>query len=183
MKKILWISFLLLMAIITGFLQENLKVNVNYILETGDKINGFFSQTPEVKKSWLEQVKIDAPYDYYHNHRRLEFLLGFSREQLVITKWIITVFFVSVFMFINASLLYAVTQSKPLRRWTFILYAVFFSISFLVYVFGAFTGSSAQAYGISRKVVGGLQSLVPLMILLPGFWINRTYFPDKNEKI
>ncbi|MBX7050596.1 MAG: hypothetical protein K1X54_01030 [Flavobacteriales bacterium] len=182
MKKIIWISGLLIIAIVTGFLQENLKVNVNYILETGDKINGFFNQTPEVKRDWLQQVKIDAPYDYYHNHRRLEFLLNFTRSQLVIAKWVITVFFVALFMILNSTIIFLVTSNTSLRKWTIRLYIAFFLLSFLVYIFGVITGSGTQAYGISRKVVGGLQSLVPLMILLPGYWINRTYFPEKNEK-
>lgn len=180
MKKYLFVFGLLLFAIVAGFLQENLKVNVNYILETGDKINGFFNQNTETKREWLHQVKIDAPYDYYHNHRRLEFLLDFTRRELVITKWIITVFFVGLFMAINSLLVYRITRNHSLMIWCIRLYIIFFVLSFVVYLFGITTGSANQAYGISRKVVGGLQSLIPLMILLPGYWLHSTHFPEKK---
>lgn len=180
-KRIVWIVFWLILAVITGFVQERLKVNVNYLIENGDKMNGFFDQSAETKREWLEFSKIDAPYDYYHNHGRLEFLLNFSRKQLTILKWAITVIFVGVFLVINAYLLKGLTGSRDLLIWCVRLYLIFFALSFGIYLFGVLTGSATQAYGISRKIVGGLQSLIPFMILMSGYWLNKSHFLNMKK--
>lgn len=167
------IFLLICLAVTTGFLQENLKVNVNYILEIGDKIPEFFNQTPQVKEAWLEQVKIDAPYDYYHNHNRIELLFNFSRPQLMKLKWIMTIVFVLIFLVFNGLFIKWITKDNRFVRWTIWLYLFFFGFSFVFYLVGHYTGTSIQAYGVSRKIVGGLQSLVPLMILLPASWLIK----------
>jgi hypothetical protein len=74
-------------------------------------------------------------------------------------------------MIINAWLMKLLTQKWTFVKWTCWMYAVFFGFSFAVFLVGKFTGTYEQAYGVSRKIVGGLQSLVPLMILLPASWL------------
>lgn len=167
------ISILVLVALVIGFLQENLKVSVNYLLETGDRIPTFFQQDSNTKQVWLEQVKVNAPFDYYHNHKRIDWLNQLSRENLVRLKWVITLLFVVAFMFINAWLIMWWTNERLYFKWTLRLYLFFFILSFAIYVGGLLTGTLPQAYGVSRKLVGGLQSLVPLMILLPASWLLR----------
>ncbi len=167
------ITAIVFLAIVLGFLQENLKVSINYLLETGDKIPTFFQQDVNTKQSWLEQVRVNAPFDYYHNHRRIEWLYHCSRTQLNILKWIVTVFFVVIFMIINALLISWWTRNKKYFKWTIGLYVVFFAFAFVIYLGGHISGTSMQAYGVSRKIVGGLQSLVPLMILIPASWLLK----------
>jgi hypothetical protein len=53
-KRILFIAGLLLIAIVVGFAMENIKVNINYILERGGAIPGFFEQDFETKRIWLD---------------------------------------------------------------------------------------------------------------------------------
>jgi hypothetical protein len=178
-----WIAVLLAIAIVAGFVQEYVKVNINYVLEMGGKMPGFFDQDATTRKVWIETMRVDAPYDYYHNHSRLEALYSLSEKNLVILKWVVTVVFVTLFMVINTMLLFMTTRRREVIRWTLWLYLFFFVLSFGVYLFGWFTGTLEQAYGISRKIVGGLQSMVPLMLLLPATWLMRqTLQSPRNEK-
>jgi drug/metabolite transporter (DMT)-like permease len=84
------------------------------------------------------------------------------------------------FLFVHLLLVKWITQEKLWVRWTFILYGIFFCLSFFIYLFGKWTGTLEQAYGISRKIAGALQSLVPLMLIIPGWWIWKS---DKNKKL
>lgn len=70
MKK-LYIICTVLFGVFCGFLQELVKININYTLEAGDKINNFYDQDFATKKQWLEATAVDAPFDYYHNHRNM----------------------------------------------------------------------------------------------------------------
>jgi len=181
-KKSLLLFGILVCAVISGFIQENLKVNINYILDVGDKLDGFHDQAPEVKKQWLDQVRIDAPYDYYHNHHRIDFLYRLSRKQLTLLKWTVTIFFVILFMLFNAQIMKWMTGERKYFVRTILLYVFFFSFAFIIYIIGYFTGTLSKAYGVSREITGGLQSLVPLMILLPAFWLNKNqHIFEKNE--
>ncbi len=182
-NKFIRIIILLLVAVVIGFLQENLKVNINYLLDKGEAIPGFFDTDAAAKKEQLEKVKINAPFDYYHNHRKLESLLMLSHTQLVMLKWGVTVFFVVVFMFINAFVMKWFTGQTIYFKRTIWLYVLFFLLAFSIYGIGKITGTSVQAYGVSREIVGGLQSLVPLMILIPASWLlmhHNTFV--RNEK-
>jgi len=174
MSRYMLIVALLIAAFAVGFFQEYVKVNINYIVETGDRLPGFFEQDASVKKQWLNEVQVDAPYDYYYNHGKFEALYGFSRSGLTTLKWIMTVFFVIVFLGINLLLLHLLTQQRTVLKWTMLLYLVFFVLSFGIYLFGKLTGTFEQAYAVSRRIVGALQSLVPLMLVLPAVWLMRT---------
>ncbi len=182
-KKYLLIIFFLVLAIVIGFLQENIKVNINYLLDKGESIPGFFENDVATKRALLEKVKINAPFDYYHNHRKLDWLLTRTHRQLVILKWSMTVLFVIVFMFINACVMKWITGEFIYFKRTLWLYLFFFLMAFFIYAIGKLSGTLAQAYGVSREIVGGLQSLVPLMILVPASWLLKYQNAfEQNEK-
>jgi|JI10StandDraft_1071094.scaffolds.fasta_scaffold06624_6 hypothetical protein len=172
-NKIARIGIVILLAIVIGFVQENVKVNINYLIDKGEAIPGFFESNAKVKGEMLEKVKINAPFDYYHNHAKIDFLLSLNHGQLVMLKWIATLVFIVVFMFINASIITWFTEDKLYFKRTLWMYAGFFMLALLIYMAGKFTGTSLQAYGVSREIVGGLQSLVPLMILIPASWLHK----------
>jgi hypothetical protein len=174
------IAALIIAAIVFGFLLEMVKVNVNYLLETSAKIPGYYASNTEERKALLEQVKINAPYDYYHNHKRIDTLISLSQGQLEKLKWVVTLLGIAVFLGINSFLVKYITQQQKLAKWTVWLYAIFFFISLLFFVFGKVTHTHEYAYGISRKIAGALQSMVPLMLLLPGWWLwKSTQAPAK----
>ncbi len=172
MKKThLHIGATLLVAVLFGFVLEMVKVNINYVLETSAKIPDYFSYSLDDRKSKMDALKIEAPYDYYHNHRRIEKLFSMSQSQLENLKWGITLLGTIAFLIIHILLVYWVTKEKKIVRWTLILYAFFFCLSFAIFLFGRFTGTLEYAYGVSRKIAGALQSLVPIMLIIPGWWV------------
>lgn len=179
MKRRALIIGLFVFAIVLGFAMENLKVNVNYILERGSLIPGFFNQNAETKKLWLDGNRQFTPYDYYYNHTRIEWLFHLSYDGLIRLKWFNTVFFTALFMLITALMMQLVTGTKQFFRWTIFLYTAVFILSFVIYLFGKFTGTLDHAYGVSRKITGALQSLVPLMILVPASWLMKNFSVKK----
>lgn len=184
-RSYFYLMILVLLAILLGFVQENIKVNVNYLLEKGEKIPGFFQVDAKTKTTMLEQVKIDAPFDYYHNHQRQEWLLNLSHTQLSSFKWLITVVFIVVFMTINAWIMKIFTGEKVFVKRTIGIYVVFFLLAVFIFLLGKITGTSDRAYGVSREIVGGLQSLVPLMLMIPAYWLLKNQhivFQDEKSK-
>jgi hypothetical protein len=164
---------LFLLAVAIGFAMENLKVNINYILERGGAIPGFFEQDAATKRDWLDGNRVLNPYDYYYNHSRIEWLFNFSEGGLIRLKWFNSVFFTVIFMMINATMMLLITRDRSFFRWTIVFYAIFFSLSYMIYMIGKLTGTLNHAYAVSRKLAGALQSMVPLMILWPSSWLIR----------
>jgi hypothetical protein len=125
-KRILFIAGLLLIAIVVGFAMENIKVNINYILERGGAIPGFFEQDFETKRIWLDGKRILTPFDYYYNHQRIEWLFNLTESELMRLKWFNSLFFTGVFMLINGTLMFVITRDREFFRWTALFYAIFF---------------------------------------------------------
>jgi len=178
-------NFLIIIAVLIGiffgFLQEFVKVNINYTLEAGDKILGFYEQNATTKKAWIQQTAVDAPFDYYHNHKKIDSLLNLDKSQLDILKWVVTLIFIAVFLTINVLILKLITNDRKLIIWFIKLYGVFFLIAAMLYVFGKLTNTLTQSYAVSREIAGGLQSMVPVMLALPAWWLlKRTQISHKK---
>ena len=84
------IIVILFIAMAFGFLLEMVKVNINYILEFSEHIPGYNQLTPLQRESGLNALSIDAPYDYYHNHRKIGQLNALTQQELNKLKWIVT---------------------------------------------------------------------------------------------
>jgi len=167
LKIVLFLFF----GISFGFVQENIKVNLNFILEQGDRIPGFFGQDVGKRKELLEQCTVFSPLDYYHSHQPIEGFYGLSRKALVRTKWILTPLFAVVFWWVNSSVLVILFKDRNWRKWLAIAYALLFGLGFSIYVVGKFAGIPEATYAVSRKITGGLQSLIPLMIMVPARYL------------
>ncbi|MFM9986909.1 MAG: hypothetical protein ACKVOK_16835 [Flavobacteriales bacterium] len=174
------IILVLVVAMAFGFMLEMVKVNLNYILEFSQRIPGYNELSATERENSLEAIAIDAPYDYYHNHRKIQYLYTCSQSRLNLLKWLVTLIGTGFFLLVHLLLVKWITKEKLWVRWTLLLYTIFFVLSFLIYLFGKWTGTLEQAYGISRKIAGALQSLVPLMLIIPGWWIWKN---DKNKKL
>jgi hypothetical protein len=173
MKKWLKVVLILLLAVVMGFLQEYVKVNINYHLEQGDRIPSFYERTPEEREQILERQRLSSPLDYYYSHAPLATLSHLSRRNLVLLKWVITVLFTAVFLVLNTSLLFLFTSSRDAVRIMVIAYATLFGLAFLIFLLGMPTQYPLKWYGVSRKLIGGLQSLFPVMLFLPSWHLNR----------
>jgi hypothetical protein len=178
------IAILLAFGLTFGFVQENVKVNINFILEQGDRIPGFFEQDAETKAEWLGKCTVFSPLDYYYSHEPIDLLLDFPRHWLVKAKWILTFLFAAVFCAVNGRLMFLATGD---RRWHLRFmkgYAVLLAAGFALYLAGMGLGFREEAYAISRKLTGALQSLVPLMVMLPAQYLyTHISQPQSHEKV
>lgn len=168
-----FIIALLLIGMVLGFGLEQVKVNINFILEYSARISGYENLSPENRLQKVNELAIKAPYDYYYNHGRILMLYELSISRLNQLKWVVTVLGTGFFFIINLSIVWLYTRSRLLVKWSGLAYVGLFLLSFVIFLVGKWTHTLDQAYGISRKIAGGLQSLVPLMIIVPGWWLWR----------
>jgi hypothetical protein len=173
MRRAILVILLLAITLSMGFVQELVKININYHLDVGDKIPGYFDGNAERRAQLMQENQLHMPYDYYHNHMPINLLHRFSRSRLVQLKWVFTFLFVAVFLVLNLSVMHLIDNSRQLKQWTVMLYLGFFILSFAIYLMGKPFGHQEEAYAVSRKIVGALQSVVPLMLILPGWWIFK----------
>lgn len=173
MKKSVILVLIVVCALVVGFYQERIKISVNYVLEYGESIPGFFQMSASQKHEAIEAQRVFAPFDYYHNHSTETWIYNLNQSQLVKLKWSITGFFIVLFCLINASIVWLVSNNKRMVHRVVVFYAGLTLIAFSIYVFGHLSGYTAQAYAMSRKVTGALQSLVPSMIIVPALWLLK----------
>jgi hypothetical protein len=167
MKKIALVIVIIVIALVSGFYQEKIKISVNYLLERGDQISGYYDATPEQREQWIEQTRLDTPFDYYHNHQTVSWLYSFNRSELNALKWGITFFFIGWFLLLNWVVLFALnvkSATGSLLAWSYLSLSV---IAFLLFVAGRGGSLEVHTYALSRKILGALQSIIPSMIIWP----------------
>lgn len=171
-----WV-ILIFLYISIGFFQELVKVNVNYIIENGYKIEGFYQKSAEERTLLIENSKYKNPFDYYHSHTTIPFFNYFSEGQLKALKWILTLVFVIIFFYINLKALSLIIDDGRFKRWLMMTYVITFCSALGIYGLGVIFGSPDLFYNISRKMVGALQSPVPAMMNWAGW---KLYEQQKN---
>lgn len=167
MKRAITLLILVLLAIVSGFYQEKLKISINYILDEGSKMQGFFLLSPNEKMEWTEKARVSAPFDYYHNHRTISWLYHFDSRQLSMLKWAVTGFFLCWFLLLNTFLLKVLSVPDDLIRYLPWVYCILIALALLIFAFAAFSGFQQSAYTISRRIMGALQSVIPVLIIWP----------------
>lgn len=165
-------GLVLILGLIAGFVQEYIKINVNYVLETGKQIPGFFTFDSITKKKWIEYKKAQLPSDFYHKPKTIELLYEMNETELNRAKWAITFVFLIVFLIINGLILRLITGEWQLVKWLVYLYLFFFILSLCIFALGKLVGD-VPWYSISREIAGALQSLTPLIIILPAYWLSK----------
>jgi hypothetical protein len=158
---------LVLLAVVSGFYQEKLKISINYILDEGSKMPGFFLLSPNEKMEWIEKARVSAPFDYYHNHHTISWLYHFDSKQLSMLKWAVTGFFLLWFLLLNTFLLKALSVPDDLIRYLPWVYGILIAVALLIYALAAFSGFQQSAYTLSRRIMGALQSVIPALIIWP----------------
>ena len=167
MKRAITLLMLVLLAVVSGFYQEKLKISVNYILDEGSKMPGFFLLSPNEKMEWIEKARVSAPFDYYHNHHTISWLYHFDSKQLSMLKWAVTGFFLLWFLLLNTFLLKALSVPDDLIRYLPWVYGILIAVALLIYALAAFSGFQQSAYTLSRRIMGALQSVIPALIIWP----------------
>jgi hypothetical protein len=167
MKRIVMLVLLVVLGLVGGFYQEKLKISINYILDQTEGIPAFFEATPTQKSEWIEANRFDKPFEYYHNHETVEWLYRLNRNELGALKWTVTLVFSLLFFILNLALLTILNPAvAPLKMliWCYVGVAV---LAFGIYATGVLFSEHVHFYAISRKLMGALQSLVPVMVIWP----------------
>ena len=105
--------------------------------------------------------------DQYRVIEAYRFLGGFALPTLLKVKWVLTVLFAFLFLFMSLLALHFVFQREDMRRWLLWLYGLGVVVSGLSFVIGSWSGSPDLGYTIARAVMGALQSPFPLMLMIP----------------
>jgi hypothetical protein len=167
MRRFLLITSLVVAAIALGFLQEQLKISINYILENAPGIPGFYTLNEQQKYEAIEAQRLAAPFDYYHSHETMRVLYTFDKPGLLRLKWIVTMGSLVIFFLLNAMLLHLLEGNRRVWKSLAITYIAFTLLAFGIFAIGRWMNMPEQTYAISRRITGALQSLVPVMILWP----------------
>jgi hypothetical protein len=167
MKKIaLGLVFLLMIAF--GFFQENLKVAINFQIDYLTRYPQLQILQGQEREMAISQLAPISNIDYYYNHKRFSFLYSLSKEQLASLKWAHTLLFTLAYLGMN--LLAAKIWSKELSyRALLVFYGSLFFVSLLVYLFGVMIALEGPFYAIARKIIGVLQSPLPVLII----WLTK----------
>jgi hypothetical protein len=167
MRRFILITSLVATAIALGFLQEQLKVSINYILENAPGIPSFYMLNEQQKHEAIEGQRLVAPFDYYHSHNTLRVLYKLDQSELLRLKWIVTFSSLVVFFLLNALLLHQLEGNGRVWKWLALTYVAFTLLAFAIFAIGRWMNMPEETYAISRRITGALQSLVPVMILWP----------------
>lgn len=176
--KLYWFNIVLL-CIALGFFLEFVKVNINFTIDEGNEIQGFWQMRFEEREMALHNASRHNPFDYYHSHSRIALLNHLSRPQLKLLKWVVTIVFVVVFYLVNSSMIKRLIKDTRGVKWLRITYIVSFVFAFCIYLVGLPTNNADLFYNVSRKMVGALQSPIPAMMNWAAW---RLYDQNKNEK-
>jgi hypothetical protein len=169
--KLLWVSSAVLLAIwiviAMGFYQEQAKVNVNFILEKGAQIPGFFNQNTATKIDLLTAEKSKSNFDYYYSHSAIETLYSLNASQLSKLKWIITFASIGVFTLLNITALYFLQFQKKEIKIFIMIEAICLALAIAAFMLGKFIHRDELVYPAVRGIMGIVQSPVLVLIFIP----------------
>jgi hypothetical protein len=172
MKRRLVLITLIMSGLALGFMQENWKVGVNFVLEQAEAVPDYWNLSPEARLAAVEARRIFSPLDYYYSHDTPRFLFVMERSELTALKWAVTGGMILLFFIINSSVAFLITNDRRAIRWMAAGYLFVFVTAFLIYTAGYAAGNPSATYGISRKLAGALQSLIPIMLFMPAWYLN-----------
>lgn len=151
MRKGLKIFILIFLAAALGFARESLFVHLNAQI---DIINQGYNQV-QFPRCW-------------------SFMENMSVEKLQLLKWVFTILFFIIFWAYTLLVVHLFFRQKRHYAYTHILYATTFFIGFFAILLGKLAPSLYDAcYTFSRIVIGGGQSPLFTIMLIPVFWLGR----------
>jgi hypothetical protein len=159
-----------------GFYQEQAKVNVNFILEKGAQIPGFFEQNTSTKIQWLSVEKSKSNFDYYYSHSAIETLYSLNASQLNKLKWIITFASIGVFALLNIAALYFLQFQKKEIKIFILVEGLCVALAVTTFMLGKFIHKDELVYPAVRGIMGIVQSPVLVLIFIPAKKLfNRSF--------
>lgn len=177
----IWIiGLILILSVGMGFFSEYVKVNINFQLEQGGTMPGFFERAPAERQALLDSRRAPSPLDYYYSHRPLGALNVLDRRELTVLKWVFTLFLVVLYWGLNRLMLRQLVRGRALDRPLTVMYAIAFCLSLSCYAVGHMAGPFDDWYAVSRKISGALQSILPSMLAWPA-WILSKRLPKSSS--
>ena len=159
-----------------GFFQEQAKVNVNFILEKGAQIPGFFDQDPSTKLEMLGAEKSKSNFDYYYSHDSIDWLYSFSQSDLSKLKWVITFASIATFTLLNILALKFLEFNKKEIKLFLLVEGLCIGLAIATFVFGKLIHQSEAVYPAVRGIMGIVQSPVLVLIFIPAKKLfNRSF--------
>jgi len=156
-KKIIAIILTLIVMGLT-LIRENLFLEINAIL-SGENVN---------------RANFYLFYDYF---------ASFSIQKLSLLKWVLSIAFIVVMIATSYGALHFWYEKKQYNKITGWFYLVTIAVLLLLVVVTKVTGVFDDAYVILRKVLGFLQSPLPLFILFSMyFYLDRSVDIRKFDK-
>jgi hypothetical protein len=171
MKTLAIRLILICIGLFIGAIQENWKIDINYILEWSPYIPNYESLEIQERAHALKSSHPYMPYDYYFNHRSNDWILHMDVRSLTKLKWGLTFLFVGVFLAINWLLVRTFNPPKKLQHLLWKGYAVVLVVSAIIFMTTRVFDFANQGYAFVRELVGGLQSMVPGVILCMGYLV------------
>jgi hypothetical protein len=179
MRKPVRIAAVLVIMVLFGYYQENVKVALNYRIALSEKYPWLDQMPGEQKASEAEKLTPVTTIDYYYGHERISWLNHFSLPRLRQLKWFLTLVFTAVFLLLNGALARATATDKAgIWKRLLVFYGMIFSAALAFYALGVGFGFPTEAYNVSRKMVGFLQSPMPFFVI----WLSHKLL-KKNESI
>jgi hypothetical protein len=163
------------LLVLSGFVQERWKVAINFYLDQGDRIPGFYEMIPEERREALQTTKksFNRPHDYYYSHETPALLCRADRKQAVWVKWGLAILLLLYSALFNALFIRLWFGAAQYVRWLLRMYGIALFLAFAGNGILRCTGLTDIAYLFSREILGALQSALPSMLLLPGIWLYR----------
>jgi hypothetical protein len=149
----------------SGFLLERLKVSINFILEKSINEPNYVNWSDAERSVFIHSKKRDLPYDYFHSHLDFDFLFLLSPSQLKQAKWVVTIFGLVFFAFLNALALMVFYPVNEGLKWILFLYSIILFLSCFFYFVGYLPGLADGSYQVTRKILNAGQSGIPAVLV------------------
>lgn len=122
----------------------------------------------------LENINYHLHHIYYHTEYSsmsdvLAALNGFSYDDLIVVKWMLTIFFALVCLGYTLWAIKLIFQNRTYSKIVIYVYCFLIVLSFILYYSGGFLSEIGSGYRMARFVMGIAQSPFPLVALIPVF--------------
>lgn len=158
-KRNLTLVGLALIAILLGYLRDSVFKNINALLRAWD----------------LDQDYVLPNY--------LTFLENYEYDSISNFKWILTIFFSFLYLFLSVFVIKLLFNTKKYRNITILTYFGVIAFSAFFILIGIIWKDNAEKmYEFARYLMGMAQSPIILMILIPSFMLSEKEKPKTSKE-
>ncbi len=163
----------LVVALFFGSFQEKVKISVNNIIKYGQTIPSYNNLPKAEREKKITQIITDTPRGFYSHPSSISMLYGLTIPEMKKLKWVNTFLFIIVHLVLNSLILFFLFKDSTLLKILGGSYVLFALLAIVIYAVGKLTGFSQPGYNVARKIVGALQSQVPIMLFVSGYYLLK----------